>query len=159
MKKSYLWIPLIIIALMALFVFPVFAQSISRQASPPTVLEVILSVFVMFGQCAGIGAAIAAVVNILKAFKVVTDGTAGKWFAGFNLVAIALLIYLKLFQPQIAIEYIDSQAAVFAQILLLILGYVVQLGSGLFAHGLFANLRIPLIGKSYSREQKAGLGD
>lgn len=158
MKKSYLVTTLITIALMAFLVFPVFAQSNSPQTSPPNVLEVILSVFVMFGQLVGVGALIAALVNILKAVKVVADGTAGKWFAGFNLVAIGVLIYFKLFQPQIAIEYLDSQAAVLAQILLLILGYVVELGSGLFAHGLFANLRIPFIGKSYSRERKAAFG-
>jgi hypothetical protein len=121
-------------------------------------LDVILSVLTQFAQLAGIGAAIAALVNVLKTFKVIKDGTAGKWFAGFNLVAIALLVYLKLFQPQIAIEYIDSQAAIFAQVLLIILGYVVQLGSGLFAHGLFADLRLPYIGKSNTRDRKTDWG-
>jgi hypothetical protein len=95
-----------------------------------------------------VGAVIAALVNILKTFKVVTDATAGRWFAGLNLVAIAGLVYLKLFQPDIAIEYVDAQAAVLAQILVFVLGYIVQLGSGLGAHSIFADLRLPYIGKS-----------
>lgn len=149
--KLLLRVLLIAFLLAFLFVVPVFAQG----ETPQSPLEVILSVFVQFGGLAGFGAALAAVVNVLKHFKVVTDGTAGRWFAALSLASIALLVYLKLFQPQIAIEYLDAQAAIFAQILLLILGYVVQLGSGLFAHGLFANLRLPVIGKSFAKERKA----
>jgi hypothetical protein len=80
----------------------------------------------------------------------ITDGTSGRWFAGFSLVAIGILVYLKLFQPQIAVEFVDSQAAILAQVLLLILGYVVQLGSGMTSHTIFAKLRLPGIGKTFS---------
>lgn len=149
MKKSTLWIALPVLVFAAYMVSPVFALGLQ---TPPTPLDIILSVLMQFAQLAGIGAAIAAIVNVLKVLKVVTDTTAGKWFAGFNLLAIAVLVYLKIFQPQIAIEYIDAQAAVFAQILLLVLGYVIQLGAGSFAHGLFASLNLPLIGKSFSRQ-------
>lgn len=152
MKKLFCLVSVILV-LAFMFATPVFAQG---ETPPLSTLDVVLSVFLQFGQLAGFGAAIAAVVNILKHFKVVTDGTAGRWFAGLSLGAIALLVYLKLFQPQIAIEYLDAQAAVLAQILLLVLGYVVQLGSGLIAHGLFANLRLPLIGKSFARDRKLG---
>ena len=107
--KRFLSVCLIVIALSAFMVPTALALS---DSPPSTVLDVILSVFVQFAQLAGIGAAIAAVVNVLKAFKVVSDGTAGKWFAGLNLLAIGGLVYLKIFQPQIAIEFIDAQAAV-----------------------------------------------
>jgi hypothetical protein len=86
-----------------------------------SVLEVILAVMLQFAQLAGIGAAIAAIVNVLKTFGVVGDQTAGRWFAALNLAGIALLVYLKLFRPDIAVEYIDAQAAALAQILLLLL--------------------------------------
>lgn len=138
---------------LTLVVTPALALGNLQTQPPPTVLEIILSVILQFAQLAGVGAAIAAIIGILKTFKVIQDGDAGKWFAGFNLVAIAILVYLKLFQPQIAIEIVDAQAAIFAEILLLIAGYVVQLGAGRFAHTLFAELRLPLIGKSFSREQ------
>jgi hypothetical protein len=121
-----------------------------------SVLEVILAVMLQFAQLAGIGAAIAAIVNVLKTFGVVGDQTAGRWFAALNLAGIALLVYLKLFRPDIAVEYIDAQAAALAQILLLLLGYVAQLGSGLVAHSIFADLRLPYIGKSFSRERARG---
>lgn len=116
-----------------------------------TVLDAILAVILQFATLAGVGALLAAIVNVLKVFGVVTDGTAGRWFAGLSLAAIAVLVYLKLFQPGIAIEFVDNQAAVLAQILLLILGFVVQLGAGVTSHKLFAELRLPLIGRSNTR--------
>lgn len=154
MKKLFCAVTLTL-ALALLFATPVFAQG---ETPPPSTLEIILAVVTQFASLAGVGAVIAAVVNILKYFGVIADGNAGRWFAGFNLAAIALLVYLKLFQPEIAIEYIDAQAAVLAQVLLLILGYVVQLGSGLFAHGLFADLRLPVIGVSHTRARKTDWG-
>jgi hypothetical protein len=113
--------------------------------------DVILSVFMQFLTLAGFGALLAAVINVLKWAKVVKDETAGAWLAGLSLVTIAFLVYMKIFQPQIAIDFLDSQAAVIAQILILILGYVTQLFSGFASHKLFSTLRIPLIGKSYSQ--------
>lgn len=143
-----LWLLLFTLLVIFLLATPVFAQGETPPAGP---LDSILAVLVQFATLAGVGAAIAALVNVLKQFGVVKDGTGGKWFAGLNLVAIAILIYIKLFQPQIALEFIDAQAAVLAQILLAILGYVVQLGTGKAANGLFVDLRLPLIGKSYER--------
>jgi hypothetical protein len=148
MKSSFPRIVLIVLVLAAFLVVPAFAQG---ETPPPTPLEAVLAVIVQFATLAGVGAVIAALVNVLKTFGVVQDGTAGRWFAGLNLVAIAGLIYIKLFQPQIAIDFIDAQAAVLAQILLAILGYIVQLGTGKYANGLFVDLRLPLIGKSFSR--------
>lgn len=148
MKKLFVLSALIATAMVMFVVAPVLAL---QEAPPPSGLEVILSVFLQFGQLAGVGAVIAALVNVGKVLKLVKDDTAGKWFAGLSLLAVGALVYLKLFQPQIAIEYIDTQAAALAQILLLILGYVVQLGSGIFAHGVFADLKLPFIGKSFSR--------
>ena len=151
--KKFASVLLIVLVLTAFVVMPVMAQG-QEPPAPPSVLDVILSVFVMFGELAGVAALIAALVNVLKTVKVVTDATAGKWFAGFNLIALALLVYIKLFQPQIAIDYLNTQAAVLAQILLLVLGYLVQLGAGQFAHGVFAKLRLPWIGKSFSRDRE-----
>ena len=113
-------------------------------------LETVLSVFLQFSTLAGVGALLAALVNVGKTFGLVTDGTSGRWFAGLSLAAIGVLVYLKLFQPQIAVEFVDAQAAILAQILLLILGYVVQLGAGMTSHSIFAGLKLPWVGKSYS---------
>ena len=113
-------------------------------------LDTVLSVILQFSTLAGFGALLAALVNIGKQFGLISDGTAGRWFAGLSLAAIGALVYLKLFQPQIAVEFVDAQAAVLAQILLLVLGYVVQLGAGMTSHSIFAGLKLPWVGKSYS---------
>jgi hypothetical protein len=141
---------LLLVLLMAIFATPAFAQG-ETPTPPATPLEAVLAMILQFATLAGVGAVIAALVNVLKTFGVVKDGTAGKWFAGLNLVAIVVLVYIRLFQPQIAVEFIDAQAAVLAQILLAILGYIVQLGTGKAANGLFVDLRLPVVGKSYSR--------
>lgn len=157
MKKSFLSVLLIVVFLLAFVgVTVAFAQGETPPAppAPPTTLEVIWSSCVQLATLVGFGAAITAIVNILKSAKVVTDGNSGKWVAGLNLIAIGVLIYLKLFQPQLAVEYVDAQAAVFANILVALSGYVFELGSSLFAHGLFADLRLPWIGKSFSRERQ-----
>lgn len=137
----------------AVFALPVLALQ-TEPPAPPTILEAILSVFLQFATLAGVGALLAALVNVGKAIGIVTDGTAGRWFAGLSLAAIGILVYLKLFQPGIALEFVDAQAAVLAQILLLVLGYVVQLGAGLTSHTIFAKLRLPAIGKTFQPESK-----
>ncbi len=140
---------MIVMFVTAVLVVPALAQG---ETPPASALDSILAVFLQFASLAGVGAFLAGLVNVLKQFGIVSDGTAGRWFAGLSLVAIGVLVYLKLFQPQIAFEYIDAQAAVLAQILLLILGYVIQLGAGITAHAVFADLKLPVIGKSFSRK-------
>jgi hypothetical protein len=154
-KNRMLFVSMACFVIALLLAFLIVSPAFALQTEPPavpTIPDVVLSVFLQFLTLAGVGALLAAIINILKVFKVVTDNTAGAWLAGLSLVAIAVLVYFKLFQPGITIEWLDAQAAVVAQILLLILGYVVQLFAGFKSHQLFATLRIPLIGKSYSRD-------
>ena len=113
-------------------------------------MEQIFDLFLQFGQLVGVAAAIAALVNVFKAFGLVKDGDAGKWVAALNLVALAVLVALKLFAPGVALEQIDAQAAMLAQVLLIILGYVVQLLGSTTAHDLFSRMRLPFVGKSFT---------
>ncbi len=112
-------------------------------------MEEILNVLLQFGQLAGIAACIAALVNVGKVFGLVRDGDAGRWFAALNLVALAVLVALRLFAPAVLISNVDEQAGAFAQILLIVLGYIVQLKSGVATHEALSRLRIPVIGKSF----------
>jgi len=114
-------------------------------------MDILLSIFVQFAELAGVAALIAAVVNVLKAFGLVKDGTAGQWMAGLNLVALAVLVALHYFAPEIGLPEADAFAAKLAQILLIVLGYVLQLGVGQAAHGVMSSLDLPGIGYSYSR--------
>ena len=116
-------------------------------------MEQIFDLFLQFGQLVGVAAAIAALVNVFKAFGLVKDGDAGKWAAALNLVALAVLVALKLFAPGVALEQIDAQAAMLAQVLLIVLGYVVQLFGSTAAHDLFSRMRLPFVGKSFTMDE------
>ena len=116
-------------------------------------MEQILDLFLQFGQLMGVAACIAALINVFKTFGLVKDGTAGKWSAALNLIALAALVALRLFAPQIALEQVDAQAAMLSQILLIVLGYVVQLFGSDGVHALFARLRLPVIGKSHAYDE------
>jgi len=111
-------------------------------------MEPILTILLQFGSLAGVAAAITAIINILKSFNIVQDGTAGSWSAGANLLAMVALVALRFFAPQIEVEWLDAQAAMFAQIALIISGLLFQLGVGKWVHELFASQRLPFIGFS-----------
>lgn len=118
-------------------------------------MENILNIVLQFGGLLGVAAAIAAVINVLKTFGLVKDGDAGKWSAALNLLAMAALIVLGLFAPQFDFAEIDAQAKAFAEVVAVVLGYVVQLGFSVKFHDLYSRAEIPLIGKSYGDEKWA----
>ena len=114
------------------------------------ILALILATFTSFGQMAGVAALIAALVNALKQFGVVTDSTSGKWFAGFSLAASIGLVAVQVFDPALGVSIIDTNAGVFAMIIMLVLQYVASMGFGKLAHALFASMKLPVIGKSFT---------
>ena len=116
-------------------------------------MEQILDLFLQFGQLVGVAACIAALINVFKTFGLVKDGDAGKWSAALNLIALAALVALKVFAPQFALEQVDAHAAMLAQILLIVLGYVVQLFGSDSVHSLLSRLRLPVIGKSNTLDE------
>lgn len=116
-----------------------------------TILNLIVSVFTSFSQMAGVAALVVALVNVLKTFGVVTDGNAGQWFAGLDLGAIVLLILAQIFYPQIGVAVLDSNAGLAGMVIMLILGYVGQMGFGKVVHALFSSLKLPVIGKSFTK--------
>jgi hypothetical protein len=97
----------------------------------------------------GIGALIAAVVNILKTSGVVKDGQAPTWVVGLNLLGMASLLFLQVFQPSVDIAGLDVQAGSLATVLITVFGFVWQLISSRLTHTQ-ALSGTPLIGKSYS---------
>lgn len=111
---------------------------------------IVLGILVQFAQLAGVAALLAAVVNIFKYFGVVKDGTAGSWYAAFSLVTMALLVYFHYFIPTIGIEFLDAQAAILAKILLIVLGYVMQLKVGSGTANTLKNMEIPVLGATNS---------
>jgi hypothetical protein len=111
----------------------------------------LIQIFVQFGSLAGAAALIAVIINLLKTIGVVKDGTAGKWSAGLNLVALVALVLVKVFVPSADIGVLDGLAGQAATALIVILGYLVQIFVSGDVHVLLSNMRIPLAGMSYTR--------
>jgi len=79
------------------------------------------------------------------------DGAAPTWSTGLNLVGLVLLFVLKVFVPSADVAQLDGAAATLAQLGVLILGLITQLGFAKLAH---ATVRgVPLIGKTHSVKQ------
>lgn len=113
---------------------------------------VILGILIQFAQLAGVAALLAAVVNVFKYFGAVKDGTAGAWYAALSLIVMGLLVYFHYFVPTIGIEFIDAQAAALANILLIVLGYAMQLKVGSGTADTLKQMEIPILGASFTEE-------
>ena len=97
---------------------------------------------------AGVGAAIAVIINVLKYAGVVKDGTSQTWSAGLNILGLAGMFALKIFNPDVDLAGLDATVAQVAEACLVMFGYLVQLLSSKGFHELVRN--VPLIGKSIS---------
>lgn len=117
----------------------------------------ILQVVIMFASLGGVGALVAAIVNVLKTLKIVPDGAAGRVAAGLNLLALITLVTLTIVFPDLKIGVIDTQAGIIATVFMTIAGYVVQIFASDQTHLLLANARIPVVGKSFSTEAEDAL--
>ena len=109
-------------------------------------MTTLLIILTAFATMAGIAALIAALVNIFKFFGLVPDGQAGRWSAALNLIALAVVISLKIFMPDLQLELIDKYAADIAVAMLIVLGYVTQLKVSSGTNDIMAKLKLPLIG-------------
>lgn len=109
-------------------------------------LNSVLAILIQFGQLAGVAALIAVVVNVFKYFGLVASGQGGRWFAAANLIALVVLVSFHLFAPTVGLVFIDQQAATIANILLIVLGYVMQLGVGSGTADKLKEMKLPVIG-------------
>ncbi len=101
-----------------------------------------------FAALLGFAALVSLIVNVLKTFGVVKDGTADKWVAGFNLLGLLVLGVVRIFFPQYDVKPVDAALGTVAMIGTYILGYIVMLlGSKLTYIG---TKGLPVIGKSNS---------
>lgn len=116
-------------------------------------IEWIVNLTVQFGSLAGVAAFIASLVNVFKVAGL-PDGSAPKVASALSLVGFIALVVLHVFAPQVDIAVLDQQAANIAVVILYVLGLVVAMGlPGLF-HNFLKNSNVPLIGKSYSRDEE-----
>lgn len=109
-------------------------------------MEELLAFYLSLG---GVAALIAVLINVLKKFGVVKDGTAPTWSLGFNLVGLVATFALNVFAPEFDFVGASEIAQTLAEIGALILGLVGQLA---ISRGTNAAVRgTPLLGYSNSK--------
>lgn len=107
----------------------------------------LLNVFV---SLTGVAAFVAAVINALKTFGVVKDGTSGSWSLVLNGIAFVAMVALGMF-AKVAPETFDQTAQTVATILIAVLGLMAQFGLTAKFHKVVSSAGIPVFGKSYSK--------
>jgi len=105
-----------------------------------------MSLFEHLLALGGFAAIAAIIVNVLKAVGVVKDGTAGTWAAGFNLAGLITLYALQVYAPEFDPSVVDSHLAQVAEILALILSYVMQNWVSQGTHKVLSKGNVPVIG-------------
>lgn len=106
------------------------------------------NVLIEFGALAGVAAFISFVVNILKYFNIVKDGTADKWVAGFNLAGVIALYIIKIINPDISVVPVDSVLREVAGVGMFIFSYVTMLLGSKLTYVAIKGL--PVVGTSNS---------
>lgn len=112
-------------------------------------LESIVSLAVGFASLAGVAGLITALVNLLKHFGIVADGSAEKWYAGLSLAAFAGIVLVGVFRPDVSLSELDGIAAQITILVLFVGGLLAQLGLGKAWHAFLRGT--PVIGKSFSK--------
>jgi hypothetical protein len=119
---------------------------------PAETFNIVVMIMLGFASLIGVSKLIAALINLLKTIGVVKDGTSAKWAAALNLLAFIALVLVGVFKPALTMELLDGYAGQIAAILLFVLGFISQIVGSQSAHIALSNARVPLIGKSYSRD-------
>lgn len=94
-------------------------------------LEVVVS---LASSMVGLQLLISLCINVLKWAGVITDGTAGKWSAAFNLAGIAVIAVTLGLNPAFDFAKLDAQLIDIARFGALIFGYMVQIAGTKYVH-------------------------
>lgn len=103
---------------------------------------------VEFAALIGFAALVSLIVNVLKKFNVVQDGTADKWVAGFNLVGLVAFIIVKVSLPDFDVVPVDNILGQIANAGMYVLNFIVMLLGSKLTY--VATKGLPTIGKSNS---------
>lgn len=109
-------------------------RALGLPAGLVIVLAAILSLFGLdLGQIiavassmVGLWALLSLTVNILKVVGVVDPGTAGKWSAALNLVALGAIAYILGINPAFDFSALDASLQIIAQFGALLLTYLIN---------------------------------
>jgi hypothetical protein len=152
-KKRFILFFLAMLALILMACSPMPALVAAAGVPLPTeTFNIVVMIMLGFASLIGVSKLIAALINLLKTIGVVKDGTSAKWAAALNLLAFIALVLLGVFRPDLTTELLDGYAGQIAAILLFVLGFISQIVGSQSAHEALSDARVPLIGKSYSRD-------
>jgi hypothetical protein len=146
----------VFLLLVTLLAFPLLAfaplPGVAVQASPPVdIVGIVLKIAMGFGSLVGVAALVSVVIDALKSFGAIGDGNAGRVSAVLNLLALGVFVYFGVFQPQVALEVLDGYAGQIAQVLLIVVGYLVQIFTAPAVHDQLKAMKIPILGASNSK--------
>jgi len=106
------------------------------------------SIIIEVGTLLGFAAFVSLLVNVLKYFGVVKDGTADKWVAGFNFAGVMALFIVRLYIPEYDPIPVDTMLGQIASVGFYILDFVVMIFGSKATYSAVKGL--PLVGKSLS---------
>ena len=111
----------------------------------------LIDLLLQFPQLIGWALFVTIIINILKTFDIVKDGTATKWSAGLNLIGLVGFLSIGLFAPDLDILMIDNSIKQIAELLIVLLGYATTLISSKVIHSGLRTLDVPVFGASHSK--------
>lgn len=144
-KRSILKGLILAVIISLVLVVPVMAQAVDPPAQPE---ESINQLLVAFLSLSGFGGLVAVLVNVGKTTGLVKDGKAPIFVTGLNLLGLVILFVVRLVAPEFDLGEVDALAGTFAQVLVVVLSFIVQLGSSKITHSILKGA--PVIGKSHS---------
>jgi len=156
MKKLFVPVLLLLVFILLVTAGPVLARSLSYQVENPPVDAggAIQLAGLLFASLVNIPGCIAALGNILKKFKILSDGAAPAYNLWFNVI-----IYLGVFVLVLTgkTSVLAPVEAAFAGVNTLLVDILALLGSGIVSmgltgryHALLKDAKVPLLGYSHS---------
>ena len=149
--KSKLLLSFLFAAVLSAAAYPVFALSPAQEIGSVNVLQTIIEVGAVLATLTGVASLISVIVNVLKYFKLIPEGTGGRLFAALNLLAFVVLAGTRIFAPQYSLSFLDGIAGQVATVGLFICGYLFQLGTGQAAYEILKKFDVPILSHSDSR--------
>jgi hypothetical protein len=90
-------------------------------------MNFLLAILIWFGGNGTIAALIALLVDVMKRFGWIADGSAGKWANAMNLAGLVGFSIFFFLNPSVPFGAMDEQMRLVLQIVEIVLGYVLQL--------------------------------
>ena len=117
----------------------------------PAALTIIVSLVGLIASMPGVSLLQSALVNIGKAFGIVTDGNAPRAYALLTLLTFGVLVYFQIFQRAVDLAALDSAFGQIGTIAAFASVSVTSLILGPQTHKALARIDAPLVSTSHSK--------